>query len=291
LGGVLSGSGITGTAFNPMNAGAGIYQITYTYTDTNECYNSAQTSITVYPQESLSVDLGNDTTICRLDSLLLNATHPNAGSYQWHDASTGATYTAYNREGQYWVIVKSRCNETRDTVNITHIKDLKMNLGNDVEFCESDVIYWKLNITTSGASSYLWQDGKTSPVYIAEQPGIYSVTVSNICMSVSDSIEIKTKDCSVLKLWLPNAFTPDGDGMNDIFKPEINDPELLKEYEMTIYNRWGNLIFITQNYLTGWNGKDYKNKTCSEGVYTVIFKYKDRVGREFIKRSSVTLVR
>ena len=248
-------------------------------------------TITVYRKEPLNVNLGNDTTICRLDSLLLHAGHPNADSYQWHDASTKTTYIAYNKEGQIWVIVKARCNKVSDTINVTLFKDLKMNLGRDITFCENDVIYKTLNATTTGVSSYLWQDESTSPVFIAEQPGIYSVTVSNICMSVSDSIEIKTKDCSVLEIWFPNAFMPDGDGINDIFKPEINDPELLKEYEMTIYNRWGNLIFTTQDYLTGWNGKDHRNKTCSEGVYTGIIKYKNNEGRDFIRRVSITLLR
>ena len=256
------------------------------------CVGESKTfTITVYHRTPLDVNLGNDTIICKLDSLLLNAEHPNADSYLWQDKSTGKTYLVYREEGLYWVIVKAHCNEKKATINITYLKNLTVNLGNDILFCEDNVIYWKLDATTSGASSYLWQDESTSPVFIAEQPGIYSVTVSNICMSVSDSIEIKTKDCSVLEIWFPNAFTPDGDGINDIFKPEINDPELLKEYEMTIYNRWGNLIFTTQDYLMGWNGKDHRNEICSEGIYTAIFKYKDREGREFLRRSLVSLIR
>ena len=175
-------------------------------------------TITVYPQLPLNVNLGNDTTICNLDNLLLDAYHVNATSYQW-------------------------------------------------------------------------QDGTILPVCIAEQTKIYSVTVSNTCISVSDEIEITVKDCNTLEIWFPNAFTPNGDGVNDIFKPEVQNPELLKEYEMTIYNRWGNLIFTTQNYQTGWNGKNHKNRDCSEGVYIGVIKYKDNRGRDLIKHIMVTLIR
>ena len=254
------------------------------------CTGEPQTfNITVYPKSPLYVNLGNDTIICWLDSLILNAGHPTVNQYQWQDNSTGNTYTVYYN-GQYWVTVSNRCSKASDTINVTYLRELKVNLGKDLIFCEDDIIYKVFNVNSPYAS-YLWQDGTTSSVYTVEHVGIYSVTVSNICMSVSDEIEVKTKDCSVLELWIPNAFTPGEDGINDLFKIEINSPELLKEYEMAIYSRWGNLIFVTNDYQTGWNGKDRKNRDCSQGIYVAIVKYKDSENQIFIKRSSVTLLR
>ena len=248
-------------------------------------------TITVHYKEPLTVDLGNDTIICKLDSMLLNATHPQADTYQWQDNSTGKTYTVYRKEGDFWVIVEARCNKASDTINIKLFKDIKVDLGKDIAFCEDDIVYKELNATTPGASSYLWQDGSTVPMYVATEPGIYSVTASNICMSVSDAMEVKIKNCDFLRVWIPNAFSPNGNGQNDLFKLEVRNPELLKEYEMAIYNRWGNLLFITKDYQTGWNGKDHKNMDCSTGVYTAIIRYVDNMGREFIKQAAVTLVR
>ena len=248
--------------------------------------------IKVDAKVAIDVNLGDDTTICRIDSLILNAGHPNADSYQWQDDSDKVTFTVRSIGGQYWVIVSAYCNEAIDTINVSLYTDLKVNLGEDIAFCEDDMIYRVLDATTFGASSYLWQDEiTTSPTFIAKQTGIYSVTVSNVCMSVSDEIEIKIKDCSLLELWLPNAFRPNGDGFNDLFKPEVRNPELLKEYEMAIYNRWGNLVFITRDYLTGWNGKDAKNQDCSEGVYAAIINYKNIEGQSFIKKTAITLIR
>ena len=263
--------------------------VTVTPRSDSKCEGKEQTfTITVYQKELLAVDLGNDTIICQLDSLLLNADHPNADSYQWHDDHKGATYIAYNMAGDYWVIVKSRCNQAEDTIKVTHFINPTVNLGKDMEFCPDDVIYREFNVTTPGVISYLWQDGSTEPVYIVEDTGVYRVTVSNACISVWDEIEIRVKDCSVLELWIPNAFAPNG--VNDIFKPEVNNQEFLIEYEMAIYDRWGQLIFLTQDYQKGWDGK-HKNRDCRSGIYTAVIKYKDHRGSYFTKTTSVTLLR
>jgi gliding motility-associated-like protein len=287
--GNIPGFVTTNTTSNPLSA-----IITATPKSAANCEGISQIfTITVYHQEPIEINIGNDTVICKLDSLLLDADHPNAASYQWQDGYTGATYTFYrNEEGQYWVIARNQCSEARDAIDISYYKDLKqVNLGKDRIFCPDDVIYIELNVTTPGASSYVWQDNSNLPTYLIEQPGTYSVTVSNICMSVSNTVEVSIKDCNILEIWLPNAFTPNENVMNDVFKPVVNNPELLKEYELTVYDRWGKLVFITQDYLSGWNGKDHKNKDCSEGVYAGVIKYKSVENKEFIKKFSITLIR
>jgi len=288
-----SGTGVI-PSFIAVNIGTSNITVAVTVTPITSggCEGEPKTfTIKVDAKIPLEVNLGNDTMICRLDSLLLNAEHPNADSYYWHNASTKTTYTVYREEGKFWVIIEAHCNKVKDSINIDFLTNLHLNLGKDLAFCEGDVIYRTLNATTYGASSYLWQDGSISPMYVIADTGIYRVTVSNACISVSDSIKVGIKDCGILEMWIPNAFTPNGDGINDIFKSEINDSEYLVEYEMAIYSRFGNLIFITQDYLTGWNGKDHKGKDCSEGVYTAIFRYKDYKGKYFIKQASVTLLR
>ena len=280
-------------AFKAVNSGDSpdSVKIKVTPIAANGCTGEPKTfTIIVKNKAKISVDLGKHKMICRFDSLTLNATHPLADSYLWQDSSTNPTYTAY-QTGQFWVIVSGQCNKVSDTVQITYYKDLTASLGQDLLFCEDDMIYRELKVNVNMSDvSYQWQDSSTASTYIVTQPGTYSVTVSNICMSVSDAIEVILKDCRVLELWIPNAFTPDGDGINDIFKPEINNLEYLKEYEMVIYNRWGGLIFITHEYLTGWDGK-FKGKDCSAGIYTAMIKYKDNENKEFVKVSTIMLVR
>ena len=285
-------SGIGNIApFTTINTGNTDITVTVVVTPVSlaGCTGEAKTfNIKVDAKAVLDIHLGNDTIICRLDSLFLDAEHPHAKSYQWQDDSKKATYTVYHEAGQFWVVVTGHCNEAKGTIDIMHYKDLTVNLGNDLVFCEDDMIYKKLDVYTPLATSYLWHDGSELPTYIVDNFGIYSVTVSNVCMSVWDEIEVKIKDCSALKLWIPNAFTPGG--VNDVFKPEISNPELLVEYEMAIYNRWGTLVFSTRDYLTGWNGKDSKGKDCRTDIYTGIIQYREHE-RNFAKTFSVMLLR
>ena len=89
-----------------------------------------------------------------------------------------------------------------------------------------------------------------------------------------------------VRLYLPNAFTPGGNALNPEFRPVFSDPDEVEYFRMTIYNRWGNLLFYTENLERGWDGDH-----CPEGVYVALVCYKPRGGKERTIRGSVTLVR
>ena len=88
--------------------------------------------------------------------------------------------------------------------------------------------------------------------------------------------------------WLPNAFTPNNNGINDVFKPKLIG---VHNYDFMIFDRWGELIFETNNSDEGWNGR-YQNKLCSNDVYVYKITFKDDVKNDFHQYiGSVTLVR
>ena len=87
-------------------------------------------------------------------------------------------------------------------------------------------------------------------------------------------------------LWMPNAFTPGKNGRNDVFLPVFNHPEMVEKYQLVIYNRWGNLIFRTEEITQGWNGDG-----LPEGVYLCTVRYKPKGGKEKEEKGVVTLVR
>jgi len=84
---------------------------------------------------------------------------------------------------------------------------------------------------------------------------------------------------------IPNAFTPNGDGLNDTFRP-VTDYDRFSKYNMVIYNSWGQRIFETTNPAEGWNGKD-----APAGVYSWVISYSDMVGKVVKLRGGVTLVK
>ena len=103
---------------------------------------------------------------------------------------------------------------------------------------------------------------------------------------------IKTIDIEpVVQYFLPNAFTPNYDGKNEVYKPE-GLSEGVSFYSLTIWSRWGESLFETSNPEEGWNGR--KNNAGQElpvGVYLCVLQYHDARDREYELREFVTLVR
>lgn len=88
-----------------------------------------------------------------------------------------------------------------------------------------------------------------------------------------DTIFIKVIECGINVndyIFIPNAFSPNNDGINDVFRVH---GKYIKDLEMFIYNRWGELVFYSENPTDGWNGT-YQNEIVQEGLYTVVLKIK-----------------
>jgi len=95
------------------------------------------------------------------------------------------------------------------------------------------------------------------------------------------------------KILVPNAYTPNKDGKNDLFRPHtkyFNDGSVVGDYIFSIYNRWGEKVFETNDVSEGWDGK-FMGKDCQQGVYVYQIKAKALTGRIFNEKGTVTLLR
>lgn len=163
----------------------------------------------------------------------------------------------------------------------------KLNLGDDATICDDDSIQLILNYPAY--AKYLWQDNSTQPFYIVKKEGIYYVKVYDGCTAVSDTLQIKTKSCTC-NFYVPTAFSPNNDGINDFFFPMRKCDEL-KEYKFMIYNRWNELVFQTNEPLSGWNGF-YKNAEQPLDSYVWLLEYYDVYKNEKIfLKGTVNLLR
>jgi gliding motility-associated-like protein len=136
-----------------------------------------------------------------------------------------------------------------------------------------------------GFDKYIWEDGVTGNVRVLRYPGVYRVNVSNECGTTS--LRTLAKDCSV-DLFLPTAFTPNGDGQNDIFRLRTpNGQELL---EFRVFNRWGEEVFFTKNLSQGWDGT-YRGAPAPAGSYVYFVRYKNTMGIEKQLKGAVHLLR
>ena len=256
---------------------AGTYQVGVTNIGCRAESDSFHVSL--YGQSA--VDFGNDSILCELATLLLDATQQHPAHYYWQDASTNTTYTVY-QDGDYWVVITDHCLGASDTINIGYLNDFTVNLGPDTLLCEGKTLTLG---TETPYCDYLWQDGSTQPTYLVRGPGTYSVEVSNRCFSHWDAVNVDYEHCAQ-ELYLPNAFTPNDDGKNPVFLPVFSYPDEIEEYRMEIYNRWGTLVFQTEEKTFGWDGSK-----AMDGVYAVVVHYKSRGEKAKTVKGNVVVVR
>jgi gliding motility-associated-like protein len=127
-----------------------------------------------------------------------------------------------------------------------------VNLGPDLAYCPGLTAPFFINNLIATAGSHIWNDGSTDTKLSISEPGNYYVTVTQNGCSTSDSILVN-RDCY---LNIPNAFSPDGDGLNNYFLPTIDLSAGLTAFSMRIFNRWGNEVFYTTRIDSrGWDGK------------------------------------
>jgi gliding motility-associated-like protein len=206
----------------------------------------------------LELDLGPDTLICDGGTLLLDATQPDA-QYLWNDGSIGATLLA-TQPGTYWAQVTLGACTISDTMVISGGLPPDLRLADDTTLCEGATLV--LDASTPGAS-IVWMDGDTLPVRTVQAPGTYSVTATNMCGSTNASMTVSTEVCACVP-FLPNVFTPNGDGINELIGPIFHCGT--GTIDWTIYDRWGLLVFSGKGSDLSWDGKK-NGREVPDGVY------------------------
>ncbi|MCW3114120.1 MAG: gliding motility-associated C-terminal protein [Segetibacter sp.] len=139
----------------------------------------------------------------------------------------------------------------------------------------------------TGYLTYNWMNNVTNkPTYLIEKPGTYWVSVSNNCGTSKDSITI-FRDCET-DFYIPSAFTPNGDNVNDYFQvPKQNRNKLI---DLTVYNRFGSIVFRTKDINGRWNG-NYKGLPQVTGTYVYFLRMETLSGKRISKKGTVILIR
>ncbi len=218
-----------------------------------------------------------DTSYCLNDSLVINlskSTPPDL-QYEWHDGSTSSHYNiTKNEQVQIKLKYSEQCQISK-TIQAQALKTgstiIEKNI--DTSFCEGEQLILSGGIHLSG-QSIKWDHGSTTLNRMITQAGRYTSRIENKCgLMISQSFNVKTKDCTP-GIFLPNIFTPNGDGINDEFKPLLapNFPEL-EVVEFSIFNRWGERVYQARNVEDGWDGR-HGTLLAPAGVYTYSLKIK-----------------
>jgi gliding motility-associated-like protein len=139
----------------------------------------------------------------------------------------------------------------------------------------------------SGYQFYLWNTGDQTESIIIDSIGEYNVQVTsnNGCFS-TETVHLRW---SGIPFYMPNAFTLDGDGLNDCFQPVVKY-YLINQFHISIFNRWGELVFETNDIFQGWDGT-YEGKPAMGSVYVYRIDYSSQPGITETVSGSLVLVR
>ncbi len=258
---------------------------TYFVRASNKCGDSYDTIVieNIWPVPYIS--LPADSNICTGDSILLFAGDSNY-IYIWQSIDTSLFYTAKNA-GTYFLTATNEYNckaSDNFTLSITFPPQAK--LGNDTNIC----VGFPFLLDAGYANNYLWNNGNITQYNLIDESGLVIVEVSNKCGNDIDSINVTVEECNQ-KIYVPNAFTPNGDGENDLFFPKGYSIDW-NTLEMSIYDRWGEQIYVTNDVNKGWDGKiQGSDKLCKLGVYSWLIIVNDIYGNKIKQTGTVTLLR
>ena len=263
---------------NPLNSG--MYVVIGT--SVSGCTSSDSTFILVNPIPSISA-IPESSEICFGEYVSFQIL--GADFYQWSNGQSSTIYTYQPLISESLTIIGTTtfgCTDTTQVAVIVHpnpIADFIL----DRNLLTSDDPTITISNLSSGNLVNLWDFGDGNQLVnslntieysypFSEGDYLIKLTVSSIdgCMdSTEQLIQIKGD----VIYYVPNCFTPDGDEFNNSFLPIFTSGFDPMNYELTIYNRWGEIVFVSENHLTAWNGS-YNNMICPDGIYSYIIKYK-----------------
>ncbi|MBP7239778.1 MAG: gliding motility-associated C-terminal domain-containing protein [Saprospiraceae bacterium] len=277
--------GSTLSSFDVQSAG------TYFVTAFNLCNAQSDTIIVSSKAPPSPFDLGNDTTLCAGTEIILFAPLTN-DIISWQDGSSLPQMIA-DAAKTYSLLMQNECGSQSDSITVSFDqRQPVLDLEDQVPWCQGDSI--TLDVTQLFDALYAWSTGVQASSIMVTQAGIYSVTVSTPCSTVSQQVEFyPDQGCAESEIYFPNIFSPNNDNINDLFYLVTNSTTDILSNEVSIFDRWGNMVFNSTQVPFEWNGS-FRNKQIPAGVYAytihVTYSINGAIKGEYF-RGDVTLIR
>jgi gliding motility-associated-like protein len=259
---VLGPNGNEITSFEATLSGS------YTFSAQNVCGTVTQTVELTFLEINPQQIIYNPNICPERDTLVIGFTDP-AFTYIWTNMSTSSSITV-STPGNYQVQVSiDGCSETFN-FGVAEVEplDLSQFPDDEVVVCsEGD----RMLILPNLGVPYTFSDGSQGRTYLVEGSETLELSFTDGCYVYNKALDIELIDC-LCPLFVPNAFTPDEDGLNDIFKPVADCP--VEDYHLRIFNRLGTLIFESRNINFGWNGRSPNENYYAENelyLYHIVY--------------------
>lgn len=296
--------GDTSSAVTTTNASytynaPGKYTVTLIATDEIPCSDTFRMNIQVDSTPYISYVI-SDSVLCEGQGITFSGTYLQEGLtgtvWDFGDASTipnrDQVAHAYDSSGSYNVVFTASYRNCPDAT-YTKTIDIKsfpsINLGPDTSMCPNGeaIIIGDYKNQFNPQAKWRWNTGDSTALIAVRHPGIFTAEIAIDGCKSDDSIEV-FKDCYID---IPNSFTPNNDGINDYFLPRQLLAKGVKSFKMSIFNRWGQVIFETEKIDgRGWDGK-FNGQDQPSGVYIYLIDVVMKTGQHEKYQGNVTLLR
>jgi gliding motility-associated-like protein len=242
-------------------------------------------SISIFLFEKPQISLTEDTNLCEDQTILITAEGQGEYSYRWSNGNESAS-TLIRTPGIFTVTASDGHCEAQASIDVHGVAIPTLNLEAPEFICLGEEIV--LDAKTEKIQFYRWDDGSTQPTRTVDAPGIYYVEANHECAKLTATVLIWDCECFVR---LPNAFHPNGDANNEVYGPSV-DCQFIS-YHFEVWNRWGELMFETDDATKGWDGT-HNGYEVEPGAYVWKLEYEAILNGEIVFRNeqgSVALLR
>lgn len=282
----------------------GIYSTTFQ--TVKGCDSIYYLNLKVNPLPGVNLNNSGEIGLCPGATNVLAVVNPVAGTtYQWYNGNnmlpgeTGPQYLV-STDGEYWLVAVTDkgCVDTSQKIKVVVYPAPTAEiepLGDEV-ICAYDTMQLMAKLTA--VDDYRWEPAKPFRMLtgaegqivkgIFTEPTLVTLSVYNQygCWDTATAM-VMTKPCC--EVFVPNAFSPNGDGLNDFFKPILQTGQLI--VTMQVFDRWGKLVYNNTNIPKGWDGK-YENGTeATSDTYMYYIKYTCSDGKLYEKKEALSLIR
>uniref|UniRef100_UPI00374D3B7F PKD domain-containing protein n=1 Tax=Ferruginibacter sp. TaxID=1940288 RepID=UPI00374D3B7F len=289
----LSNASIANPVASPVNT----TKYSVIVTGTNSCSAADSVNISISPEPVFTISPA-DTTCLNIAAQLIAT---GGDVYTWSPASLVSNpnianpVTNNNNNAVYTVVIKElTCNNTTTlttTVAVLATPAIKASKSNDI-----DCSFAIAQLQTTGTGQFSWSpagalnnSAVANPVASPSVTTLYTVRAIDFTTNctATDTITVFVNKGGSFSFYIPSAFTPNGDGINDCFK--VSHFNFIKSVDISIYNRYGSLVFHTTTENDCWNGT-YRGKDADPGNYVYYIKAEDNCNK-FYKKGNLMLIR
>jgi len=279
---------------------AGTYFVTLVVTNANGCSDTMTRSLEIFPLPDAKA--WGDSVICAGDSILLKGEYNPDLVYLWlpsgsvNDPDSNFTWATPSADQGYVLMVMDTngCQDFSDTVHAFVLQPPQLSVYPDTTIYAGDTVHLHYD-ANQPMSGFTWKPAGSlscgqcpDPLAFPLQTTDYTLTATDSlgCFTLTASLHIEVLDGLILAF--PEAFTPNGDGHNDVINLRMKGKGELLIFR--IYNRWGQLVFETTDLHKGWDG-NYRGKPQPADSYAWYIKVRSQTGQVYEKSGTFTLLR